>query len=379
MKRVHILIILLLSIIIVGEAKVAVKDSFIIKRGLNLSHWLSQDFGWEPKYTYIQEQDIEQIAKLGFDHVRIPVDEVELWDEEGKPIAKAFDLLKSCLDWCQKHNLRAIVDLHIIRSHYFNASHEGSVNTLWTDPREQEHFINLWNQLSAVLCSYPTSMVAYELLNEAVAPTPEDWNKLFNKALTELRKTEPDRVIVIGSNMWQIVQLVPLLDLPENDKNIIISFHFYSPLLFTHYTASWTPLKNYRTEITYPGMIVQPEVLNNWLATADTTTIQLLEELKEPFNKNRIKQMIRPAIEFAKSKKLPLYCGEFGCLPTVPRTARLAYYSDLISVFEEEDIAWTKWEYKGEFGIYFFDFETKKNSGIMDTDLINELLQYRNK
>jgi endoglucanase len=64
-----------------------------------------------------------------------------------------------------------------------------------------------------------------------------------------------------------------------------------------------------------------------------------------------------PAIRKAQELNLQLYCGEFGCLPHVDRTERLKYYADIISAFEENNIAWCNWEYKGNFGIYTFDFE----------------------
>jgi endoglucanase len=48
---------------------------------------------------------------------------------------------------------------------------------------------------------------------------------------------------------------------------------------------------------------------------------------------------------------LPLYCGEFGCVDTAPLDARLRWYRDLVSVFDEHDIAWSNWDWKGSFGI----------------------------
>ena len=51
---------------------------FAIHRGTNLSHWLSQDFGWAPRTEWITENDIRYIASAGFDHVRLPVDEIVL-------------------------------------------------------------------------------------------------------------------------------------------------------------------------------------------------------------------------------------------------------------------------------------------------------------
>lgn len=355
------------------HSKTGTTENFVIHKGVNLSHWLSQDFGWEPKYTYIKESDIKFLDSLGFDHVRIPIDEQEIWDEQGKFIEPAVKHLLACLDWCLKYDLRAIVDLHIIRSHHFNAENEGGHNTLWTDTAAQQHFVNLWIELSKILSKYPTSHVAYELLNEAVAPTADDWNQLFNKALKAVRQLEPQRVIVVGANMWQTVQNVPLLKLPENDTNLIISFHFYSPLMLTHYKASWTPLKYFNGKVSYPGYIISPTDLKNYSDTASEAVRNMVQELAEPYNKERIHAMIKPAIEFAQNKKLPLYCGEFGCLPTVPREARLAYYRDLISIFKEEGIAYANWEYKGDFGIYFFD-NVKLKSLEPDTALILILL-----
>ena len=61
-----------------------VVNDFRIKRGTNLSHWLSQsEERGEARRTHIQEDDFERLEQLGFDFVRIPIDEVQFWDEEG--------------------------------------------------------------------------------------------------------------------------------------------------------------------------------------------------------------------------------------------------------------------------------------------------------
>ena len=169
--------------------------------------------------------------------MRIPIDEIEIWDETGKPIEAAIQNLTNCLDWCAEYKLRAIVDLHTVRAHHFNASNEGGTNTLWTDSLAQNNFVNLWAQLSDILKKYPTDMVAYEILNEAVAPDHDDWNKLMNKTVAEIRKREPKRVIIIGPNMWQIAPNLQYLKLPEGDKNINFELSYLLPLAFTHYTC----------------------------------------------------------------------------------------------------------------------------------------------
>ena len=352
-------------------------SGFEINRGVNLSHWLSQDFGWAPKYTYISESDIRFIDSIGYDHVRIPIDEKEMWDSAGIPNKKAFKYLTSCLGWCAKYNLRAIVDLHIVKAHYFNAGNEGINNTLWVDSSAQNNFVKLWVELSGILHEYPTRMVAYEILNEAVAPDNEDWNKLMNKAVAAIRKLEPQRVLIIGSNMWQIAPNLQYLKLPNGDKNIILSFHTYTPLAFTHYKANWTQIKYYNGPVHYPGQII---TANNYKKYIDTTNEQLLSQTadaRDTFNKKRLIKVFKEGLEFAKSKNLQLYCGEFGCMPTVDRKERLLFYGDLISAFEDNNIAWCNWEYKGDFGIYFFDAK-KKTSLQPDFELIKILLKNSN-
>jgi endoglucanase len=353
-------------------------SGFEIKRGVNLSHWLSQDFGWSPKYTYINENDIRFIDSIGYDHVRIPIDEQEMWDSAGIPIRKAFKTLTNCLEWCAKYNLRAIVDLHIVRAHYFNAGNEGSTNILWTDSSAQKNFINLWVKLSDVLHLYPNNRVAYEILNEAVAPEHDDWNKLMNRTVAAIRKLEPGRVIIIGANMWQIAPNLKYLKLPKGDKNIILSFHTYTPLAFTHYKAEWTPVKYYKGPVHYPGQIITAGDYKKFIDTTNEPLVNQTSDARDTFNIARLIKVFKEGLEFAKSKKLQLYCGEFGCMPTVDRKDRLAFYADMISAFEKNKVAWCNWEYKGDFGIYFFD-ENKKISLQPDFDLIKILLKYSDK
>jgi endoglucanase len=102
--------------------------------------------------------------------------------------------------------------------------------------------------------------------------------------------------------------------------------------------------------------------------------VNQIADARGQWNKERLFQVFNMGVEYAKSKNLQLYCGEFGCLPSVDRTDRLNFYSDMISLFEENNIAWCNWEYKGDFGIYFFDSEKVKSLD-PDYELINILLK----
>ena len=221
-----------------------------------VSHWLSQSQArGQARANHIKEQDMIRIKELGFDHIRLPIDEVQFWDEQGNRLDEAWQLLTNALDWAVKHNLRVIVDLHTLRSHSF-VLQEGQKNALYEDPAELQKLIGMWTQLSAEIKRFPVSMVAYEFMNEPVADDPEQWNQVVEKVHAALRKLEPDRKLVIGSNRWQSVGTFKDLRIPAGDKNIILSFHYYNPMFVTHYRASWTDVGRYTGTVTYPGQLI---------------------------------------------------------------------------------------------------------------------------
>jgi endoglucanase len=320
-------------------------DKFEIRTGVNVSHWLSQsEKRGEERLAYITEADFAKIAAIGFDHVRIPMDEVQLWDSTGYKEEEAFGLLHKAISAALANKLRVIVDLHIIRSHYFNASS----NTLWTDPREQKKLAVLWKQLSAELRRYPVGMVAYELLNEAVADNPDDWNRLVGKLIEQIRLEEPERTIVIGSNRWQGAHTFPDLRVPEKDPHIILSYHFYTPFALTHHQAWWTAIAEYAGPVHYPGQIVDTLVYRDLSLSAAAT---MRSWANGYFDKARLEKEMAPAIRYAREKNLPLYCGEFGVYPTIDNEVRLRYYQDLTDIFRAHHIAYCHWCYKGDFPI----------------------------
>ena len=66
-----------------SEKKADEANNFSIHRGTNLSHWLSQsEERGEARRQHIQEDDFERLEQLGFDFVRLPIDEVQFWDEK---------------------------------------------------------------------------------------------------------------------------------------------------------------------------------------------------------------------------------------------------------------------------------------------------------
>ncbi len=323
-------------------------EPFTIGKGVNISHWLSQsDARGEARKAYFTRDDVQAIAEMGFDHIRIPIDEEQMFDTALNPEPEAFALLHDALGWCGEFGLRAVVDLHILRSHHFNAAEK----PLFTDPAAQEAFCNCWRKLSAELKKYPVSMVAYELMNEPVADDPEQWNDVVGKCLAAVRETEPQRTVVIGSNRWQSFDMVEKLKVPAGDENIILSFHFYNPFMFTHYHASWTDMKDIPCAVRYPGSLISDE---DYEAMSDEMKGRFGYGAGESGYNDRAtleKQIARAADAAAKMGR-SIYLGEFGTLATTAEEDRVRWFEDVVSLCNERDIAYAAWDYKSrDFGV----------------------------
>jgi len=343
------------------SAALAEEDTaFEVHRGVNISHWLSQSGRrGEDRRQWFTRKGVELIASLGFDHIRLPVDEEQLWDEAGNKEPEAFTLLHSAIGWARESKLRVVVDLHILRSHHFNAREK----PLWTDPKAQEKFFALWRELSSELKNYPVSVVAYELMNEPVADDAEDWNKLVANAVRVVRENEPHRKIVIGSNRWQSASTFDQLRIPAGDRDIILSFHFYTPMLITHYKASWTSVGKYKGPVSYPGLLVADEDLED----LSDEVARIVRGNNGTYDREKLEALLAKPLALAQKLDLPLYCGEWGALPTVPREARMQWYRDVRTNLEQHGVAWANWDYKGGFGILGRD-------GRPDREFINVLL-----
>ena len=334
-----------------------------IRRGTNISHWLSQSKsrGAERQAKFVRA-DMERIAAWGFDHIRLPIDEVQMWDDSGRQDAEAFDLLDSALDWAEQAGLAVIVDHHILRSHFFISETEPK---LFTDPAEAEKFADMWRQLSARMRG--RSHVAYELLNEAVATDAQDWNRVAMIAFQAVRELEPERTIVLGSNQWNSAFSFDRLSVPD-DKNLVLTFHYYLPMFITHHRASWSVEgRMYDGRIQYPGRPIPDECLAE-VRPPQTARLfgATLEELNRPYDRNAMVADMAKPLEVARRTGLPLYCGEFGVINLVPQPVREAWYRDIISVFNEYRIGWANWDYRGEFGIVNYE---RQSTGIAETML----------
>ncbi len=345
------------------EVSQIVVDNFNLGTGVNVSHWLSQsDRRGEERAKQITKKDFDAIASMGFDHVRLPIDEVQMYDENMKRNDEAFTLLENAINWTLENNMNIIVDMHITRSFHFNDENAGG-NTLFQSEEAQQHLVTMWKDLQKFLCKYPNDRLAYELLNEAISPTHEGLNNLEGRLISAIRELEPNRFIVVGSNWQGSPETIQYMQLPPNDKHLIITFHYYNPLLLTHHQAPWTATKNYDGPITYPGMLISDTTV---LEKYDTETKQTCLKLNGYWDKETLYNQIKPAIDKAAEFGVQAYCGEFGIYPQFIDTAmRIQWYKDICSIFKDNNISNAHWCYKGDFPVVDKDLSPNEITPIL--------------
>lgn len=348
-----------LSPISCSQAKTNVTQ-FRIKKGVNIGNWLEDKYLKKEQLPYIfTVEDVDKLSLYGFDHVRLPVGEIVILNEDGTLKADVVNLIHQIIQRCNKNNMKVILDLHNIRKHYYIERLK-----LCYMQKEIEAIAAVWQILMAEFEQYSENLLAYEILNEPGLPKDSQWNSIIKEIVSLIRHTNKKRVIILGSNRWNDVEHVKNLQIPKNDPNIILSFHYYDPDLLTHYRVSWRDFGKlkYDKQLSYPGKLIDEKSYNNM----DDRDQKIVSSFRKNYNRNYMQKRWLPAIRYAKAKGLKLYLGEFGCLPNCGEKARLAWLNDVVSLCKKYDIAYSLWEYNSGFG--FVDRRTGKlhNQKILD-------------
>lgn len=322
------------------------------ERGMGIGGWLTnyKRFNvlpdkWRMKITvgdmehfrsYITEADVKNIADMGLDHIRLGFDQIVVEESPYKYRDEIFEIIKRFASWCKKYDLNLVLNLHKSLGNYCDI--KGDV-TLLESPELQDRFVALWREFEKRFAGY--DYVAFELLNEVRDVKADDWNSLAGRAVSEIRKLNPDRIIIIGGTHWNSPSAVGRIKLFD-DPNIVYTFHFYEPFEFTHQRGVLqAPPLFYNRVMHYPSDIAPYKEYRECVG-ADLGSYKKLARM----DKEALRKMLQPAFDFAK--KHPdkiLWCGEFGTIRHAPMRSRENYMRDIISMLKENGIQYCVWNY----------------------------------
>jgi len=154
------------------------------------------------------------------------------------------------------------------------------------------------------------------------------------------RERNPSRKIIIGGTHWNDVRQLCALRVSD-DPNVIYTFHFYEPFEFTHQQGVLQePTCFYNRKMRYPGDI---EPYRDYMKTVfGTEAYGEYDRMDIRF----IRDSLRGAVEFIREHKDKiLYCGEFGVIRHCAPDCRESWFSDVISVLNENGIPYSVWNY----------------------------------
>lgn len=288
-----------------------------IGRGLNFGNALEApaegDWG-----IVIRDEYIQAIADAGFNSIRLPI----TWPTRSQSTApftidsQFFQRVDHIVETALALGLTVVLN-----NHHFDELNE--------NPQEHRNWLlALWEQISGHYSDYPDELF-FEILNEphgAFNNNAAIWNQLARDALALIRKTNPYRMVVIGPISWNAIDRIPTLDLPEEDRCLIATFHYYSPFQFTHQGASWAG-----------------DDANSWLGTP---------WMGSPNERKAITDAFDTAVAWAQQHTRPLYLGEFGAYEKADDNSRYRWTDHVARSCEKRGISWTYWEFGAGFGVY---------------------------
>jgi endoglucanase len=318
-------------------------STFTFKRGVNISHWLSQNHAERPYgASWFSEQDMEWIARQGFDHVRIPVDGRRWTTSDGSLDDAKIQPFEDALRWARTHGLGTVLDMHFLPGASFDPTQQEA--HLFTDLALQHHVADFWRRV-ALRFAHEGDYLRFEILNEPVAEENADLNPFNARMLAAIRESNPTRIVYITSNRWSSFTTVDELAVPD-DPHVAITLHFYEPMVFTHQRASWVQFSPHMPTITFPGRApdMTPYVPSDHWALRSSERELTVAEIDDAFAKVAL-------WTHTHARGREIYIGEFGVYLPADAQSKINYVTAVRAAAERHDWGWAVWDYRGGFAV----------------------------
>jgi endoglucanase len=293
-----------------GAAPAEAANQFL--RGVNI---IGYDPIWEDESrARFQERHFAEIRRGGFDFVRVNLFAFKHMDAQNRIDPKWLERL----DWVVREAGEAGLGV-ILDEHDFTTCVENI-------PACRVKLPAFWRQVATRYRNAPRS-VAFELLNEPhEALDAATWNAFFPELLAIVRETNPTRTVIIGPTRWNNFNELSTLRLPEEDRNILVTFHYYDPFRFTHQGAGWAGDMKNVSGIT-------------WGSEEDRA------QIRADFAK---------VAEWSRANNRPILLGEFGAYDKsgTPVAMRAAYTEAVAREAERNGFGWSYWQFDSDFIVW---------------------------
>ncbi len=284
------------------------KKEFAQKLGQKTLEGFERDF----RNHFIQEKDFKNIAKLGFNCLRVPFNSRLIEKAPYQYSTTGVQHLDRTISWGKRYGLWIILDLHAAcgaQNHDWHSDSLGKAE-LWQRKNLQDRTIALWEFLADRYKNEPT-IAGYDLLNESVVADTKKLNSFYQRLIQAIRRIDRNHILFVEGNIW--ATNLDCLDLFE-DENLCLSIHFYEPIQFT---ANFIPCLSYPVNIE-----------------------------GDKFNRTRIQNTMQHYYKIAQKRANPIFVGEFGINYREGFYQEDLWLKDVLECFREFEFHWTYWTYK---------------------------------
>jgi len=316
---------------------IAFKRAKSLDNGITIS-WFEQTWNKDIlAKTPLKDTDFELLKKLGFKSLRLPV-AFAYFESQHIPVEQLFTHIDNFVKQCRLYGFKVIIDYH---SGNFN---DTNYNT------ETPKLIALWTTVTKRYIHVSHNDLFFELYNEPPHMDPQIWKDAAFNITTAIRKVDKERTLIIGaSNYNSIYELSRFVRLA--DENVIYTFHFYEPFLFTHQGAEWIGDQESTTGVPFPYNAEKFPMLNPKAKNTDG------EKNYNKYHLDGNEQSVRDKLQIVKNwankYDVPILCGEYGVYNKYADIdSRCRYIKTVRQTLKTLNIPGMLWDYDGNFSIF---------------------------
>lgn len=292
-----------------------------------------------PASSSFTDEDFANIRREGFDHVRLPV----AWHLQTSPgpeftiSPELFARVDLVLAGAAKQELGIVLGCQEFDGLYLNPS------------LELPRFIAIWRQVAAHYNDFP-AQVSFELISPAGnRGMTVALNAPYAEVLRVLRSVSPQRTVLLSPGRQGNPGELARLQLPEEDRNIIVSLNSRDPELFTQQAPS--PGKGPLPLIRFPGP-PDPSASSEAPSGLDLNTrewlarYQTLPPERNPSGPRFIRGLVRFAQQWSTYSGRPVCFADWGCPQGIEAGSRARYYAAWREALSEAGVGWAILDWK---------------------------------
>ncbi len=348
----HKLLVFLLCIsFFVNAQSTAWKRAQAIGKGMNLT-WMDQRWNGTEENAhrdYIDLADlpyykkqVELMHQMGYRFLRFPVC-FDLWYHDAAPYQlltpQYYTALDSMVKWTGEKGMMLSIDYH-----------HGKLSSS-TVEENKKRIVAIWKEVAKRYSNTDPDRVFFELFNEPYEVSESEWQEVLTELVTVVRVQVPAHTLIVGAAKWNGKEALVNMELVK-DTNLIYTFHFYDPFLFTHQGADWVGDAAASTQLPYPYRKqamprMSEETRGTWGAA------QKYVQYPHEAQYDALFESLNTVVNWSEEHHVPVFCGEWGAYKQyAPVSDRCRYLADVYRMLEQLQIPNAMWEWNGGFSFF---------------------------